>query len=70
MHMKAKCLSFSGSYGDDEKQINRLLSGQETQVDGFHIEEIIPIDDRGHCYFWIFYRGEFPDKKVWEEDKK
>jgi hypothetical protein len=69
-NVKAKCISFSGQYGDSEKQLNKILEAQTDAPKPFHIKEIIPIDDRGHDYFWIFYHGEFPDKKVWQGDKK
>lgn len=70
MGIKAKCVSFQGQYGDNEKQLNKLLSSQKDTESGFHIEHIIPIVDRGNSYFWFFYRGEFPEKQEWEIDKK
>ena len=70
MNMKAKCIGFSKQHGDNEDQLNRILECQQDGVKRFHIEQIIPIDDRGNDYFWIFYRGEFPNKQDWEKKKK
>ena len=70
MNVKAKNISFQKTYGDNEEQLNKILKSQSDAPKTFHIENIIPIDDRGHDYFWIFYHGEFPEKKVWEGDKK
>ncbi len=66
-NVKAKQISFAGQYGDNEKQLNKILKAQTDAPKPFHISQIIPIDDRGNDYFWIFYHGEFPEKKVWEE---
>ena len=70
MGVKAKNIKFSHSYGDNEEQLNRLLDYQRDAPKRFHIEQIIPIVDRGNDYFWIFYRGNFPEKDVWEKKKK
>ncbi len=70
LNVKAKCISFSGTYGDNEKQLNKILDYQRDNPNPFHIREIIPIDDRGHDYFWIFYYGKFPKDEVWEGKKK
>ena len=69
MNVKAKSIDFSGQYGDNEEQLNKILNAQIDAPKSFHIKEIIPIVDRGHSYFWFFYTGEFPDKKIWEEKK-
>ncbi len=70
MNAKAKCISFSGQYGDNEGQLNKILKAQQDAPKMFHILNIIPIVDRGNDFFWIFYYGEFPDKEVWEGKKK
>lgn len=66
MNVKAKHISFSGSFGSSEKQLNRILDYQRDAPDYFHIKQIIPLIDRGTNYFWVFYSGTFPEMKVWE----
>ena len=72
--MKAKQVSFNNSNGNDEEQLNRILESQTGTDSGdyFTIYNVVPFTDvRGHDSFWIFYKGKFPDKEVWEnKDKK
>lgn len=65
--VKAKCVSFQGQYGTGEEQLNKVLQAQSDAPKKFRIGQIIPIVDRGNSYFWFFYRGEFPEKEVWEK---
>lgn len=61
---KYKQLTFNGSHGNDEDQLNNLLNLQRDEP-FFWINRVIPMIDRGHSYFWVRYRGTFPKEKEW-----
>lgn len=64
-----KKISFNGSYGTNEEQLNNLLSLQQDAPNFFWINQVLPMNDRGYEYFWIRYRGKFPEEKEWHNKK-
>ena len=58
--MKVKHLYINGC--NTEKQINDILEKQADHPH-FKIYDIQMIKDQGSNFAWIFYHGDFPDKR-------